>query len=280
MSNASASTPGFTALTGNAFGLYRAEPRNFLFGFLAQAMLAILLIVALSIERDPRIGPQPGAILANISPISFPYSPRESGGHGGGGDHDIIAASRGSLPKMTLEDQLTPPAAELRNLNPKLPEPPSVMGLSAVQLPQTGPLGDPLTQVQGPPSNGPGGGGGIGSGCCGGVGPKDGPGFGPYDQGIVFSPGRGGVTAPRPIYAPDPDYSDGARRAKLQGVVILWMVVGADGRPRNIRVQQQLGMGLDEKALEAVSQWRFQAATLNGQPVAVQINVEVSFRLY
>jgi len=274
------STSSLPTLTGSAFGLYPAEPRNFLFGFLAQAMLAMLLIVALYVGRDAGIRPQPGTILANISPISFPHSPRESGGHGGGGDHDIIAASRGALPRMTLEDQLAPPAAVLRNLDPKLPEPPSVMAMSALRLPQAGPLGDPLTLAQGPPSNGPGGGGGIGEGCCGGVGPKDGPGFGPYDQGIVFSPGRGGVTAPRPIYAPDPDYSDDARRAKLQGSVILWMVVGVDGHPRNIRVQKQLGMGLDEKALEAVSKWRFQPATLNGQPVAVQINVEVSFRLY
>jgi protein TonB len=88
------------------------------------------------------------------------------------------------------------------------------------------------------------------------------------------------VTAPRPIYDPDPEYSDAARRAKYQGSVLLWLVVAPNGRPRNIRVQRSLGMGLDEKAIEAVSQWRFQPATLNGQPVAVQINVEVSFRLY
>jgi TonB family protein len=112
------------------------------------------------------------------------------------------------------------------------------------------------------------------------VGPKNGPGFGPYDQGNVFSRGKGGVTAPRPIYDPDPEYSDAARRAKYQGSVLLWLVVAPNGRPRNIRVQRSLGMGLDEKAIEAVSQWRFQPATLNGQPVAVQINVEVSFRLY
>jgi protein TonB len=96
----------------------------------------------------------------------------------------------------------------------------------------------------------------------------------------VFQPGRGGVTAPRPVYDPDPDYSEAARKARFQGDVVLWLVVGPDGRPRNLRVQRSLGMGLDEKALEAVSQWRFQPATLNGHPVAVEINVEVSFRLY
>ena len=90
----------------------------------------------------------------------------------------------------------------------------------------------------------------------------------------------GGGTRPRAIYDPDPDYSDAARKAKYQGSVVLWLVVGADGLPHNIRVQRSLGMGLDEKAVAAVSTWRFQPATLNGQPVAVEVNVEVSFRLY
>ncbi|MGA8154253.1 MAG: energy transducer TonB [Terriglobales bacterium] len=241
MSNSSAST--LMSPTSSAFGLYRVEPRHFLFGFTAQTLLGVLLVVTLYLGRRPGPRTQSGTILANVGPISFSYSPRESGGHGGGGDHDIIAASRGALPKMSPEDQLTPPLAVVRNLDPKLPEPPSVMALSAVHLPQAGPLGDPLMLVQAPPSNGPGGGGGIGNGCCGGVGPKDGSGFGPYDQGVVFSPGRGGVTAPRPLYAPDPDYSDGARRAKLQGSVLLWMLVGADGRPHGIRVQRSFGNG-------------------------------------
>ena len=112
------------------------------------------------------------------------------------------------------------------------------------------------------------------------AGPRGGPGFGPYDQGNVYRPGVGGVSPPRALYAPDPDYSDAARKAKYQGSVILWLVVGADGRAHNLRVARSLGMGLDEQALEAVRQWRFQPATLNGQPVAVEINVEVSFRLY
>jgi protein TonB len=270
----------FSTLLGNGeFDQHRS--RHFMLGFLVQSMgLAVLVAIATYIGRNPRPGPGLGAAIANIAPISFQLSSDKTGGHGGGGDRDKLAPSRGALPKMTLDDQLTPPEAVLHNLDPKLPEPPSVMALSAVRLPQLGQLGDPLTEVQGPPSNGPGRDGGIGEGCCGGVGPKNGPGFGPYDQGNVFSPGKGGVTAPRPIYDPDPEYSDAARRAKYQGSVLLWLVIAPNGRPRNIRVQRSLGMGLDEKAIEAVSQWRFQPATLNGQPVAVQINVEVSFRLY
>ena len=88
------------------------------------------------------------------------------------------------------------------------------------------------------------------------------------------------MTQPRPIYDPDPDYSDAARKARYQGSVLLWLVVGPEGRPHNIRIQRSLGMGLDEKAISAVNTWRFQPATLNGQPVAVEVNVEVSFRLF
>jgi len=261
--------------------MYRRDPRNFMLGFVAQSLaVAALLAVATYFGKNPRLGPRLSAAIANIGPISYPFSSDRSGGHGGGGDRDKLAASRGALPKITLDEQLTPPEAVLRNLDPKLPELPSVMALSAIRLPQLGQLGDPLNGVQGPPSNGPGHDGGIGEGCCGGVGSRSGAGFGPYDHGNVFWPGKGGVTAPRPLYDPDPEYSDAARKAKFQGSVLLWLVVGSNGRPRDIRVQRSLGMGLDEKALAAVSQWRFQPATLNGQPVAVQINVEVSFRLY
>jgi TonB family protein len=101
-----------------------------------------------------------------------------------------------------------------------------------------------------------------------------------YDQGNLYRPSVGRVTPPTPLYAPDPDYSDAARKAKYQGSVILWLVVGADGRPHNLRVARSLGMGLDEKALEAEREWRFQPATLDRQPAAVEINLAVSFRWY
>jgi len=90
----------------------------------------------------------------------------------------------------------------------------------------------------------------------------------------------GGVSAPKALYAPDPEYSEEARKAKYQGTVVLWLVVDANGRPQQIRVQRALGMGLDEKAIEAVKQWKFDPARKNGQAVPVMINVEVNFRLY
>ena len=80
--------------------------------------------------------------------------------------------------------------------------------------------------------------------------------------------------------SPDPDYSEEARKAKYQGTVVLWLVVGPDGHPRDMKVTRSLGMGLDQKALEAVRQWKFEPAMMGGKPVAVQISVEVNFRLY
>lgn len=91
----------------------------------------------------------------------------------------------------------------------------------------------------------------------------------------VFKVG-GGVSAPRALYQPPPRYSKQARNAKYQGTCVLWLVVGADGIPRNIRVARTLGLGLDEEAIKAVRKW----TRKDGQPVAVQVNVEVSFRLY
>src|SRR5438105_4196705 len=97
--------------------------------------------------------------------------------------------------------------------------------------------------------------------------------------GGVFRVG-GGVSAPKELYAPEPEYSEEARKAKYQGTCVLYLIVGPDGKPRDIRVARSLGLGLDEKAIEAVKQWKFEPAMKDGKPVAVAINVEVDFRLY
>jgi TonB family protein len=89
-----------------------------------------------------------------------------------------------------------------------------------------------------------------------------------------------GVTAPRLIYDPEPDYSEEARKQKYQGSVLLQVVVGEDGHARDVQIAQSLGLGLDEKALEAVRQWRFEPGRLEGRPVAVVVNIQVNFRLY
>ena len=89
----------------------------------------------------------------------------------------------------------------------------------------------------------------------------------------------GGVSAPRLLYKVEPEYSEIARAAKYQGTVLLYIEVSPDGVARNIQVIRSLGLGLDQKAIEAVSQWKFQPGTKDGQPVTVQATIEVNFRL-
>jgi len=98
-----------------------------------------------------------------------------------------------------------------------------------------------------------------------------------YDHIPKLGPG---MTPPRAILAPDPDYPDAARRAKKQGTVVLRCIVGEDGLVRDAQVKTSLRGDLDASALQAVREWKFEPATKDGKPVAVQVNVEVTFRLY
>jgi periplasmic protein TonB len=88
-----------------------------------------------------------------------------------------------------------------------------------------------------------------------------------------------GVSPPKPIFTPDPEYSKEARRANYQGTVVLGMVVETDGRPYGIKVLRSLKYGLDDKAIEAVEKWRFKPAMKDKTPVAAYISVEVEFVL-
>lgn len=135
----------------------------------------------------------------------------------------------------------------------------------------TGPIGLP---------NGIGPTGALGRGLGGLGGPADvgqGPGEGPDGTG------KGGLPKPSKwpqlVSKTEPEYSDSARKARHQGSVLLAVTVDAKGNPQDIRVIRGLGLGLDERAMEAVSTWRFRPALLNGEPVAAPITVEVNFRL-
>ncbi len=223
---------------------------------------------------------------ALIDPGDFiPLKPAktQAGGGGGGGDRDVLQASKGRLPKFSMQ-QITPPAAVIRNFNPKLAVEPTVIVPPEIKVAMNNMpnLGDPKSSAI-IPSNGTGGGSGIGSGYGGGVGPGTGAGVGPGSGGGigggVFRPGRG-VTAPRVIYQTDPEFSEEARKAKYQGTCVLGLIVDANGRPTNIRVLNALGMGLDEKAIESVKNWKFEPGQKDGHAVSVEIAVEVDFHLY
>jgi protein TonB len=252
---------------------------------LVHVVIIALLVIPFTlgvIEIAPK--PAPVYIATDLKPyeLTAPPAPQKAGGGGGGGDRSPLPASKGALPKAA-KIQLAPPQAVIKNPDPIIPVTPTIIAPPDIQLPQVNmdQWGDPLaTGVLA--SNGPGIGGGIGSGVGTGVGPGKGPGFGPGEGGGagggVFRVG-GGVSAPRLIHKVDPEYSEQARKSKFQGAVVLSVVVQKDGSVRDIRVVRSLGLGLDEKAIEAVKQWRFQPGEKNGQAVDVMAQVEVTFRL-
>jgi len=271
-------------LFGEGYGLYTPQRNTFLLSFVAHLLVIVFLLLSARFAAIHRheIQRQIVALVTDVSPYVLPPSRTKAGGGGGGGDRSKLAASKGALPRLSRE-QITPPAIVVRNENPKLPVPPTVVVPPQIKLPQLGPIGDPLAVVFAPPSNGTGSGSGIGSGSGGGIGSGRGPGVGPgYGGGIgggVYHVGSG-VTAPRAIYSPDPEFSEEARKAKYQGTVVLSLIVGADGRTHDIRVRRSLGMGLDEKAIEAIQRWKFEPGRKDGIAVAVLVDVEVNFRLY
>jgi len=215
--------------------------------------------------------------------IFKPVAPQgNAGGGGGGGDKSIIPATKGKLPEIA-KTQITPPSVTPPE-QPKLPVAPTIvadMKLPSSPLPNFGaPTGPTVTVL----SNGSGSGGGIGSGVGGGAGGGNGAGIGDGSGGNYgggnYRPGVNGVSDPTLIYSIEPEFSDEARKARYQGVVLVGLVVGADGLPKNLRILHALGMGLDEKAIEAVKQYRFKPAMKDGKAVPVTIAVEVNFHIY
>lgn len=222
-----------------------------------------------------------------IAPDLAPYTPtlpkkQAMGGGGGGGDRSPTLPAKGKLPRLAAK-QFTPPMQVVNNEQPRLIMEPTLIiqpdaSLPKVNLPN---FGDPLARI-GPPSNGPGSGAGIGSGSGGGVGSGRGAGFGPGEGGNVgggiYRIG-GGVSAPTLVFKVEPEYSEEARKAKFQGTVVLEVIVDEKGQPRDLRVSRPLGLGLDEKAIEAVMKWKFRPGYKDGKAVSVRASIEVNFRL-
>ncbi len=242
----------------------------------------VALLIFLSTSKEVQ------KIVKEYTPLAAPlseYIPKTApkkqtmGGGGGGGARDPIPPSKGKLPKVAPK-QFVPPQLQ-KVEQPKLVMEPTIIAqqdtLPKVNLPM---LGDPLSGLSAP-SQGPGS-GGFGSGKGGGVGSGSGAGFGPGSGGGTgggaFRVG-GGVSAPSVLFKVEPEYSEEARKAKFQGTVVLAIVVDPSGKARDIRVIRPLGLGLDEKAIEAVMKWRFKPGLKDGAAVPVQATVEVNFRL-
>jgi TonB family protein len=220
-----------------------------------------------------------------IAPDIAPYKPTvkkdSMHGGGGGGDRSPTPVSKGKLPKLATK-QFVPPMIS-HDPDPKLVMDPTLIIQPDANIPKvnTDQLGDPLAK-SGLASNGFGSGGGMGSGRGGGVGSGSGPGFGPGSGGNMGGGAYrigGGVSPPSILFKVEPEYSEEARKAKFQGTVLLFVVVDEKGNPRDIKILRPLGLGLDQKAVEAVEKWKFSPGKKDGKPVPVQAQIEVNFRL-
>jgi protein TonB len=204
-----------------------------------------------------------------------PMPPQKDKMGGGGGQKGATPVTKGQLPKF-VDQQITPPKA------PPMEEPKIRMPDASIEVQKNlkmanSPLpnfGMPNSAVVGN-SMGNGSGTGLGSGNGSGLGPGS---NGNYGGGVKQI--GGGVSGPVPIYQPLPEFSEEARKAKFMGVVLVGLIVDARGLPQNVHIVRGVGMGLDEKAMEAVRQYRFKPAKENGKPVPVFLNVEVNFEMF
>jgi TonB family protein len=261
------------------------KPNPWAIGISTTVNLTILCILLFVLGRKVIEAVKPSLLATNIDVGEYqgPQKDKLAGGGGGGGDRSMIEANKGKLPQKA-PDPITPVEPQTID-HPKLPEPPSINVQQNLQLPDNN---MPMIGVHNSSnvtlSAGSGSGAGMGTGSGGGLGSGQGNGYGPgyggNAGGGVYQVG-GGISKPLLIHEEEAEFSDEARRAKYQGVCLISVIVDAQGNPQNIHVIRTLGMGLDEKAIEAVRKYKFKPALKDGKtPVPVIITVEVDFHLY
>ncbi|HEX4276349.1 MAG TPA: TonB family protein [Bryobacteraceae bacterium] len=262
------------------WGLYAKDPRSrYISVALHAAVFSVLMFAFTNETVQQKLKQTVDLIDPNITPYQ-PPRPKAASGGGGGGAREVAPVTKGQAPKPSLK-QFTPPM--IVKEQPKLAMAPTIIAPPDAVLPQNNlpNWGDPLARLTNM-SNGSGFGGGMGNGSGGGLGAGNGGGFGAGSGGGigggVYKVG-GGVSQPSVLFKVDPEYSEEARKAKYSGTVTLAVIVDAEGHARDIHVVKSLGMGLDEKAIEAVGKWKFKPGMKGGQAVNVRATIEVNFRL-
>lgn len=247
------------------------------------ALLAVVLVRAVP-EREP--GP-----IERIEPpdVIWTVSPGPGGGGGGGGNNSPEPIQKAELPgeqKVTVPVEKKP---ELTQPKPEEPKPEQAMNIPALTTTSgIEEIPGALTGLSAPskPSQGTGTGGGAGTGSGTGIGEGTGSGLGPGSGGGtgggVYRPGSG-IINPQLLFEKKPEYTADAMRAKIQGAVILDVVVMPDGSVGDVKVARSLDrtFGLDEQAIRAVRQWRFKPAVhrASGKTVPILVTVELTFTL-
>ena len=233
---------------------------------LALHVTAALLLVILGSKVASTFVNRP-QLNQRATPLIAPRLLQATGGGSNIGDEP---ATKGDPPPKSWKPFVYPHPQP----DPKLPLYSTVAFDAPVVSLDAQTIGDPLGKLVGQ-SMGKHGKGDIGDGgCCGG----DGPGLG-GPPGVSSRAGRGSIVAAMLIHKVEPEFSEEARKAKYQGEVELSIEIAADGTPRILRVVSGPGLGLNEKAVEAVRQWRFKPAYRDGRPVDSTAMVEVHFHL-
>lgn len=262
------------------------KPNPWAIGISTTVNLSILLIALFFVGKKiiETVKPNLMSTDIDVGVYNAPQSPNKAGGGGGGGDRSIIEASKGKLPKIE-KDPVVPPQIKTFD-KPKIEMPAAIDVQKDIKLPDN-PTLPTIGMKSGQNvilSQGTGSGAGMGSGTGQGLGSGNGIGYGPgsgWNTGGGLAQVGGRVSAPVPLFEPEAEFSDEARRAKYQGVCLVALIVDTQGNPQNVHIVRPLGMGLDEKALEAVRKYKFKPAMRDGKtPVPVMVNVEVNFRLY
>jgi len=243
-----------------------AKSQTLSLGLHATVVALLLLLGTRSIQTLPAVAPAHTITVAPLSRLMAKWTGEKSGG----GNQTLLPARHGAPPPKATR-VFVPPT---RVPDPKLAMPVSVAFESPVILMSVDQIGDPLSKL---PNGGLGMHGknsiGDSSRCCG-----IGDGHGGPDGISVSRPGHP-VIAPVLIYKVEPEFSEEARKAKYSGIVVLAIEVDISGHPRNFRVIQGAGLGLEQKAIDAVKQWRFRPGYQDGKPVVTAAQVEVTFRL-
>ncbi len=248
----------------------RRDTRSTTYALLAHA--AAILLLCWAVSAHMRFTPRPQTAEVNVLTTPPPIAPERRTTGGGGGQQNQSPVSKGQLPKFAPV-QITPPKVPVE-ARVRMPDP-AIEAVTNLHManPDMPNLGMPNSNALGA-SLGEGKGSGIGSGNGAGLGAGSGGNWG----GDLRRVG-GGVSEPVLQNHIEPEFSEEARRAKFPGVVTVDLIVDANGMPQNVHVAHGVGMGLDEKAVEAVKQYRFKPAMENGKPVAVEMNVVVSFEI-
>jgi protein TonB len=292
------------SLAGDARTLFRPVPGVrrepglpfALAGTLHAAMLAgLVLISTMAMARPSAVTPAD----RNAMHLVFLVAPGPGGGGGGGGhlepappppaERKGVETLRSPIPVRRPPPRVEPPPVLRREPPPVRAEPlpPVVAPVVTVAADPRDRAGIPWMAAKPEPavetdSRGPGAGGGTGTGQGTGIGEGEGAGIGPGSGGGTgggpYRPGSG-ITAPSILREVKPDYTEEGRRRNLEGDVVLEIVVRSDGTVGNVKLLQGLGAGLDQRATEAVRQWRFSPARRYGTPVDVIVEVAMEFKL-